>query len=107
MIGFLGILFQSNPIPDGIKYSIGTICVAFLLAGLPLLPFSLKLILTNKYLSYFGLISFSLYLWQQPFYAMKSQYPLGSLLLVLIPVSLASFYLIERPSREYLNRIFR
>lgn len=53
----------------------------------------------------FGVLSYSLYLWQQPFYKMYRD-ALGSipaLLLLALVSALASFSLIERPARAALN----
>ncbi|MBB5017027.1 peptidoglycan/LPS O-acetylase OafA/YrhL [Chitinivorax tropicus] len=53
-----------------------------------------------------GLWSYSLYLWQQPFYLWSHQphgpSPVLALLLGLV-CGLASYYLVERPTRAYLN----
>jgi peptidoglycan/LPS O-acetylase OafA/YrhL len=53
-----------------------------------------------------GLWSFSIYLWQQPFYKLAHH---GTLSVVLAVVAgcaagLTSYYLVERPARGYLNR---
>ncbi len=56
-----------------------------------------------------GLWSFSVYLWQQPFYASKASFPGGPVaaLTCAIAVSLLSFYLIEKPCRTWLNSNWR
>ncbi|RUZ72424.1 acyltransferase, partial [Mesorhizobium sp. M7A.F.Ca.US.003.02.2.1] len=50
--------------------------------------------------------SYSLYLWQQPFY--KFVYEQGSapipMLAAVFACAACSYYLIERPAREWLNR---
>lgn len=52
-----------------------------------------------------GLWSFSIYLWQQPFYVYKSSFPGGALLAIFgaMAVALACFYALEQPCRTWLN----
>ncbi|CDZ29266.1 acyltransferase [Neorhizobium galegae] len=65
-------------------------------------------LLSTKVLTYAGLWSFSLYLWQQPFYKLyrEGAAPTPVLLLAALATALASFYLVEKPSRKALNRLF-
>lgn len=65
-------------------------------------------VLSTKVLTYAGLWSFSLYLWQQPFYKLyrEGAAPTPVLLLAALATALASFYLVEKPSRKALNRHF-
>lgn len=60
-----------------------------------------------KPLCMLGIWSYSLYLWQQPFYEFKHILPTGTPLLLAFAVGLASFYWFERPTREWLNRYWR
>jgi peptidoglycan/LPS O-acetylase OafA/YrhL len=54
-----------------------------------------------------GLWSYSIYLWQQPFFLMQDDgLPSWRGLLMAVACGLASYYLIERPSRAYLNRVW-
>ena len=67
-------------------------------------------------LVFVGILSYSLYLWQQPFLHRDSQAPLASFplnLVVAVGCALLSYYVIERPSlrlrrgierRQILNR---
>ncbi|MES2098565.1 MAG: acyltransferase [Pseudomonadota bacterium] len=50
-----------------------------------------------------GIWSYSIYLWQQPFYVIKPHLPAGVALLGALLAGLASFYLIEKPSRAWIN----
>jgi peptidoglycan/LPS O-acetylase OafA/YrhL len=65
--------------------------------------------LSSRILTYAGLWSYSLYLWQQPFYKLyrEGAAPTAILLLVAVLAALASFYLVEKPSRRALNRLFQ
>ena len=55
-----------------------------------------------------GMWSFSIYLWQQPFYLMVHREGMPAIVGLALGIccGVASFYLIERPSRSYLNRIW-
>ena len=50
-----------------------------------------------------GIWSFSVYLWQQPFYEMRHQMDALSGLCLAIATGLASFYFLEQPVRAWLN----
>lgn len=65
-------------------------------------------ILTNKFFVYIGLISYSLYLWHYPlfaFYRIKSDFLSNQdkieILLVTFFLSIATFFLIEKPFRNF------
>jgi len=51
-----------------------------------------------------GVWSYSIYLWQQPFYEFRHSMPTGLPLLLAIGVGLASFYFFEKPTRDWLNK---
>jgi peptidoglycan/LPS O-acetylase OafA/YrhL len=65
-----------------------------------------KLALSTPILKFLGIWSFSLYLWQQPFYAYKASFPGGSLmaLTAAFALSLFCFYVWEQPIRSWLNK---
>lgn len=58
---------------------------------------------------YIGVLSYSVYLWQQPFYKLSRDHPQWTRLLLVagIVTGAASFYLIERPSRTALNAMWQ
>ncbi len=60
-------------------------------------------ILSRLPLRQFGLWSFSIYLWQQPFYASKDVLGVPFALMLAMATGLLSFYLVERPARDWLN----
>lgn len=83
-------------------------CAAFALALhlLHLRPSALRRLFELAPLRQLGLWSFSLYLWQQPFYQLvhrQGLHPVLGLGLALL-VGIAAFYLIEQPARSWLNR---
>lgn len=51
-----------------------------------------------------GLWSYSIYLWQQPFYIHQAQFGAALAFALVMAVSLASFYVVENPVRAWLNR---
>jgi peptidoglycan/LPS O-acetylase OafA/YrhL len=51
-----------------------------------------------------GIWSYSIYIWQQPFYKYSAMFPPGGALAAALAVSLASFYLFENPVRTWLNK---
>lgn len=51
-----------------------------------------------------GIVSYSVYLWQQPFYQFRAQFPPGMALAGALLAGAASFYLFENPIRSWLNR---
>ncbi|MGY5806943.1 acyltransferase family protein [Rhizobium sp. LEGMi198b] len=59
-------------------------------------------------LRFFGQCSFSIYLWQEPFFKLTGLHllPSVSLLMMGIACGVASYYLIERPLRTTLNAMF-
>ncbi len=104
-IGFvlLGVLLNFNKFPDGVKYSLGTIAL-----GLGLLLVSRHYKGGSRCLRpmvWLGTISYSLYIWQQPFYYLRTSGRLASVpaLGLALTAGCASYFLIERPIRLYLN----
>lgn len=70
-------------------------------------PAPLLRMLSLPWLRWFGLCSFSLYMWQQPFYKAMSLHglpPAAALALGLV-AGVASFYGVENPFRRYLNNV--
>ncbi|MBK8743115.1 MAG: acyltransferase [Betaproteobacteria bacterium] len=51
-----------------------------------------------------GICSYSVYLWQQPFYEFRASFPPGLALVCALLTGAASFYLFENPVRTWLNR---
>jgi peptidoglycan/LPS O-acetylase OafA/YrhL len=104
-LGLIGVALNTNLVPDPVKYSVGSACLALAVANIDGAPLPVRRALSTKALTWVGLISFSLYVWQQPF-SLGRQHPV---ILRLIPLSaalacaLASFYWVEQPLRRWLN----
>lgn len=103
--GALGLALSTTPVPDVIKYSLGAVCLAVSVATLEWAPRWVRSVLEHPVLVRIGLWSFSLYLWQQPFYKLRGQFPTLALLAAAIVFGLASFYLVEQPARRWINNI--
>lgn len=103
-VGAVFLFMDSVPTP--IHY---LIAVPLLATAVNALDFSTRFLsgwLSSLPMTTLGLWSYSLYLWQQPFY--KFVYEQGSnpwpMLAGVFACALCSYYLIERPAREWLNR---
>jgi peptidoglycan/LPS O-acetylase OafA/YrhL len=72
-------------------------------------PSALLRLLSSRVLRWFGLCSFSLYMWQQPFYKAMALYglPRGAALGLALVAGAGMFYLFENPVRRYLNAAWR
>jgi peptidoglycan/LPS O-acetylase OafA/YrhL len=69
-------------------------------------PAFVQRVLSLAPLRHLGLWSFSLYLWQQPFYLLVWRHGLPPWLgmLLALATGIAAYYLLERPARMWLNR---
>jgi peptidoglycan/LPS O-acetylase OafA/YrhL len=92
------LLHLAARVPDPVKYSVGTLLLAYGVVAVQSVPQWLLRAAANPILIQFGLWSFSIYLWQQPFTRFGT---VG--LLFVFPISLFSYYCVERPARAYLN----
>ncbi|MDV6329656.1 acyltransferase [Asticcacaulis sp. 201] len=109
------LIINFDAVPDEIKYTAGTLCISYAMASLPRANKLALSLLSFKPLTYFGLTSYSIYLWQQPFAfsLLKFLEPLGVgyntkrllLLVGAIAVGLVSYYVVEGPSRRWLNNL--
>lgn len=95
-------IFLTGPVP--VKYTIGTALFALAIATLDRAPANLHASLSVRPLTYTGLLSYSLYLWQQPFYVVKHQLGAPMALTGAILIAVASYYLVEQPARKWINR---
>lgn len=106
LLALVGVALHWWSVPIEVQKVFG---VGALALAINLLPQSSRLLqsaLSWAPLRYLGLWSFSLYVWQQPFYlwSRAGNAPTWVGLLLAVIAGLASYYLIERPARRYLNR---
>lgn len=104
LAGFAGILFSLNLFPDAVHYSIGSLCFSLAVATIDQAPGWLRQVLSLGPVRQIGLWSFSLYLWQQPFYKLIHTAPRPLLLAGAVGCGLVSFYGVEQPLRRFLNK---
>ncbi len=89
-----------------VQFGLGTLFFAISVATIDSAAGFAKRILEPPMLRQLGLWSFSLYLWQQPFYQMTASGDVGPLPMIAAAVvcGLISFYAVEGPARRYINR---
>lgn len=100
----IGAHWWSVPLPARTLVGVGGLALAVNL--LPHASRGVHRLLSLGPLRLLGLWSFSLYLWQQPFYAAVHDHGMNPwvALAAAAACGLASFYFLERPVREWLNR---
>ncbi|MGU3541126.1 acyltransferase family protein [Methylobacterium sp. A54F] len=92
-----------------VQFSLGTLLLALSIATIDFAVAGFKAFLEPRALRQVGLWSFSLYLWQQPFYKLShtDAAPLGLALLAALCVGIASYYAVEVPMRTAINARWR
>lgn len=104
-----GILAHWWSVPPGVRVVLGAGALAVAINAMPAAPRWFLSIFEAAWLRRLGVYSFSLYLWQQPFYQLYRHHgmsPVLGLALSLV-AGWAAFHLIENPARTYLNRKWR
>jgi len=89
-----------------VRFGFGTLMLALSIATVDHAVLGAKRTLERAPLCQIGLWSFSLYLWQQPFYKLAHDEVMPSPLLFTAAISagLLSFYLVEGPARRFINK---
>jgi peptidoglycan/LPS O-acetylase OafA/YrhL len=102
----IGIVSHWWSVPAPVRTIIG--CGAFALAInlLESSPNSIRAVLSLYPLRQLGMWSFSIYLWQQPFYLLmhREGWSNTTALATALAVAILAHYTIEEPARRYLNR---
>lgn len=101
------VIAYSDVVPVLIKQVIGPLLLAFAINHIEDTFEWFRKVLSNPLLAWFGTCSFSIYLWQQPFYLASTYHHQisGVIAFVLaLIVGTASYYLFENPTRLFLNR---
>ncbi|MBR0959275.1 acyltransferase family protein [Bradyrhizobium japonicum] len=96
-------LAMSFLVPDPVRYTVGTFGLSLALATLPSSARFVRSLLSIPALTTLGVWSFSLYLWQQPF---AGNQPRLMFLIFAFVSATFSFYIVEKPARYFLNRLF-
>jgi len=101
---FSAMLCYTPYAPHGSERLIAPVLLALTINHLNVTYEKVLSILSSPWLRWFGVCSFSIYLWQQPFHMAKLPPYVGVVLAIL--VGAISYYLIENPSRLWLNRVW-
>lgn len=102
-----GLAFHLAAAPDGLAFTLGTACLAVAVVTIHRAHRLVLGLLGSRFAVWFGLISFSLYLWQQPlFAAARNGAPVLLCLAIALGCALWSFHAVEGPARARLNRAF-
>ena len=93
-------------VPAGVRTLAGVAVFAVVVNLLVVAPPTVLRLLENSWLRKLGLWSFSIYIWQQPFYLMVHHGKMPALagLVLGVVAGAASYHLVESPARTYLNR---
>ena len=98
-------MMSQSPLP--LLYSLGTGLIAIAVNALDTAPKAILSFFSSKPLRVTGILSYSIYLWQQPFYIALSKIPAAFAFLGLLICGVVSYYCIEQPARRYLNLHWR
>ncbi|WP_234178809.1 acyltransferase family protein [Sphingopyxis sp. NFH-91] len=104
-VGLTIVLFYLTPIE--VHYTASAILLAVAVVTLDYAPMSLRKFLSMRAFTTFGMLSYSIYLWQQPFYLVQAG---ASFWFAMLPAAMVagafSYLIVERPSRHWLNSWF-
>ena len=102
----LGLLAHWWSVPSGLTIIAGWGAFALAINAMPGAPRAFLALFELRCLRRLGMYSFSLYLWQQPWYQMVSHAGLTPWLGLLLAAitGVAAYYLVEKPARRYLNQ---
>jgi peptidoglycan/LPS O-acetylase OafA/YrhL len=92
----------------GVQYTIAPLLLAVSINYIAESPDWLRRLLSSQVLGWLGRCSFSLYLWQQPFFVKYLDHSMAQIpaLLCGLLAGIASFYLFEDPIRRRLNSMW-
>jgi peptidoglycan/LPS O-acetylase OafA/YrhL len=91
-------------LPDWASFLFPPFLLAFTVNHLGQARAGIRAALASAPLRLLGLCSYSVYLWQQPFYQFREFFPQGLALACVLAIGAASFYWFEHPVRTWLNR---
>lgn len=101
-----GVLLFLDPVPTPIHYLLGVPLLALAVNTLDFAGGYLTGLLSSRPMVMLGLWSYSLYLWQQPFYKFVDERGSATIpmLAAVFACALGSYYIVEKPARGWLNR---
>lgn len=109
LAAILAVALFADGMPNFVRYGAVTLLLAWSINALDFAPRPIQAVLSVRPLVAAGLISYSLYLWQQPFYAAagslraKGMIYVVALAVAAVCCAIGSYYLVERPARRALN----
>jgi peptidoglycan/LPS O-acetylase OafA/YrhL len=103
----LGLACNYHRLPEPLKYSLGTLGIAVAVNTLEQAPAWARRFLSSRAIGWVGVISYSLYIWQQPFFYSIDHYGALPMAAFAFAVAVLSFYLDENPIRMNLNQRLR
>lgn len=91
--------------PLSLRFTVAPILLGIVVNHLQELEGIARSLLTNRVMKWFGACSFSIYLWQQPFFEYAYAIPggLAGGLVLSIVAGMLSFYVLEQPLRKAIN----
>ena len=102
----LALLLQPG-LPPFVRFGVGTAMLAVAVSSVDVAHKAMHGVLTNRELMQLGILSYSLYLWQQPFLMLtRGDVSQVACVILAIGCALMSFHWIEQPSRTSLNRLW-
>lgn len=102
------VLLNFEVVPMWVQYTLGTSLLAIGVALCEISARPLVRVLSLPWLTRIGIWSYSIYLWQEPFYHVVREHE-GKVWLLLpaaVACGLVSYYLVERPARRALNAMW-
>jgi peptidoglycan/LPS O-acetylase OafA/YrhL len=105
-LGGFGVAMHWWAVPGPLRTLAGVGAFALLINLLSAAPATLHAALSVRPLRQLGLWSFSIYVWQQPFYLLSKYHGLPPVagLAMALGAGVGSYYLLEHPAREWINR---
>jgi len=103
----LGMALSWHHVPEPLKYSLGSLAIAVAVNSLDHAPAWGRRLLSSRWIGWIGTISYSLYIWQQPFYCSIDRFGALPMLAFAASVAVLSYYLVENPVRIHLNALRR
>jgi len=101
----LALLCYAEAAPLWLVISVSPMLLALTVNHLADMPVFVLKILSNSVIRFFGLWSYSIYLWQQIFYENAWRFPGGKFTAVLLAIvtGVVSYYFLEQPVRRWIN----
>lgn len=96
-------LLQFTVVPEWVQYTLGTWLLIISVNALDGSYKSVRGFFSQPALTWLGVMSYSIYIWQQPFYMQRWAFGWLPMLTCAVCVALISYYLVERPGRVLIN----